>query len=91
MCTSHVAVMEFIEAFGIWAEESLLKRLCQASFFSIMADNGIPEEHFFGNSTSKKADTESASFHNFILFNGDHIGCKRNRLTSVTTFLYFLL
>ena len=36
--TSHVAVVEFIEALGIWVEESLLKRLCQASYFSIMAD-----------------------------------------------------
>ena len=35
--TSHVAVVEFIEALGIWVEESLLKRLCQASWFSIMA------------------------------------------------------
>jgi len=29
--TSHVAVVEFIEAFGIWVEESLLKHLRQAS------------------------------------------------------------
>jgi len=38
VCTSHVAVMEFIEALGIWVEEFLLKCLCQASCFSIMAD-----------------------------------------------------
>lgn len=35
---SKVAVVEFIEAIGLWAEESLLKRLHQASNFSIMAD-----------------------------------------------------
>ena len=38
MYTSHVAVVEFMEALGIWIEESLLKRLHQASCFSIMAD-----------------------------------------------------
>ena len=36
--TSHVAVVEFIEALGILVEESLLKQLRQASYFSIMAD-----------------------------------------------------
>ena len=36
--TSYVAVVEFIEALGIWVEESLLKRHRQASYFSIMAD-----------------------------------------------------
>ena len=36
--TSHVAVAGFIEALGTWVEESLLKRLHQASCFSIMAD-----------------------------------------------------
>ena len=36
--TSHVAVAEFIEALGTRVEESLLKHLCQASCFSIMAD-----------------------------------------------------
>jgi hypothetical protein len=36
--TSHVAVVEFMEALGTWVEESLLKRLRQASCFSIMAD-----------------------------------------------------
>ena len=36
--TSHVAIAEFIEALGTWIEESLLKRLRQASCFSIMAD-----------------------------------------------------
>ena len=35
--TSKVAVVEFVEAIGVWAEESLLKRLHQASNFSIMA------------------------------------------------------
>ena len=38
MYTSHVAVVEFIEALRIWVEESLLKQLRQASYFSIMAD-----------------------------------------------------
>ena len=32
-------VAEFVEAFGLWAEESLLKHLHQASNFSIMADD----------------------------------------------------
>ena len=36
--TSKVAVVEFVEAIGVWAEESLLKCLRQASNFSIMAD-----------------------------------------------------
>ena len=36
--TSHIAVVEFMEALGTWVEESLLKRLRQASCFSIMAD-----------------------------------------------------
>ncbi len=36
--TSKVAVVEFVEAGGLWAEECLLKRLRQASHFSIMAD-----------------------------------------------------
>ena len=36
--TSHIAVVEFIEALGIWIEESLLKRLHNASNYSIMAD-----------------------------------------------------
>ena len=35
---SKIAVVEFIDAIGLWAEESLLKRLCQAPFYSIMAD-----------------------------------------------------
>jgi len=36
--TSHIAVVDFIEALGKSVEESLLKRLRQASYFSIMAD-----------------------------------------------------
>ena len=38
MYTSHIAVMEFMEALGTWVKEFLLKRLHQASRFSIMAD-----------------------------------------------------
>ena len=38
MYTSHVAVAEFVEALGTWVEESLLKRLQQASYYSLMAD-----------------------------------------------------
>ena len=38
MYTSHIAVVEFIEALGMWIVESILKRLCQTSCFSIMAD-----------------------------------------------------
>ena len=38
MYTSRIAVTEFIEALGTWVEESLLKRLHQAPFYSIMAD-----------------------------------------------------
>ena len=30
--------MQFVEALGQWVEESLLKRLCQAPFYSLMAD-----------------------------------------------------
>ena len=36
--SSHIAVVEFMEALGTWAEEFLLKRFHQASCFSIMAD-----------------------------------------------------
>ena len=36
--TSYIAVVEFKEALGTWVEEFLLKRLHQASCFSIMAD-----------------------------------------------------
>ena len=36
--TSKIAVVEFVEAVGLWAEECLLKHLHQASNFSIMAD-----------------------------------------------------
>ena len=38
MYTSRIAVTEFIEALGTWVEESLLKHLHQAPFYSIMAD-----------------------------------------------------
>ena len=36
--TSHIAVVEFVEALGTWIEEALLKRLQQASYYSIMTD-----------------------------------------------------
>ena len=36
--TSHAADTECIEALGIWVEESQLKRLHEASYSSIMAD-----------------------------------------------------
>lgn len=36
--TSRGAVVDFIEALGTWVEESVLKRLQKAQFFSIMAD-----------------------------------------------------
>lgn len=36
--TSKDSVVEFIEALGQWVEESLLKRVHQAPFFSLMAD-----------------------------------------------------
>ena len=36
--TSKMAVVEFVEALGTWVEESLLERLQQAPFYSIMAD-----------------------------------------------------
>ena len=38
MYTSHIAVVEFMEALRTWVEEFLLKCLHQASCFSIMAD-----------------------------------------------------
>ena len=38
MYTSRIAVTEFFEALGTWVEESLLKHLHQAQFYSIMAD-----------------------------------------------------
>ena len=36
--TSKVAVVEFLDAIGIWVEKTLLKRLRQAPYYSIMAD-----------------------------------------------------
>ena len=36
--TSHIAVVEFVEALGTWIEEALLKRLQQACYYSIMTD-----------------------------------------------------
>ena len=36
--TSKDAVIDFIEAIGQWVEESLLKHLHQARYFSLMAD-----------------------------------------------------
>ncbi len=36
--TSHVAVVEFVEALGTWVEECTLKRLQKAPYYSIMAD-----------------------------------------------------
>ena len=36
--TSHIPVVEFVEALGTWVEEALLKCLQQASYYSIMAD-----------------------------------------------------
>ena len=38
MYTSHIAVVEFMEALGTWVQESIVKRLCQTSCFSVMAD-----------------------------------------------------
>ena len=38
MHTSKMAVVEFENALGTWVEESLLKWLHKAPFFSIMAD-----------------------------------------------------
>ena len=36
MCTSKIAVVEFVNALGTWVEESLLKRLHKAPFFRII-------------------------------------------------------
>ena len=36
--TSHIAIVEFVEALGTWVEEALLKCLEQVSYYSIMAD-----------------------------------------------------
>ena len=36
--TSRVAVVEFIESLGTWVEESILKRLKNASMYSLMVD-----------------------------------------------------
>ena len=36
--TSLVAVVEFVEAIGIWVEEVVLERLRKPSFYRIMAD-----------------------------------------------------
>ena len=38
MYTSKMALVEFVNALGTWLEESPLKRLQKAPFFSIMAD-----------------------------------------------------
>ena len=67
VCTSYVSVVEFMDALRTWVEEFLLKLLCQASCFSIMADEctdvstiedmfiycRVAEEHLFaGNCRS---------------------------------------
>ena len=72
--TSKIAVVEFIEAVGLWAEENLLKRLHQASCFSLMADEctveelsiscrwgegGVPVEHFLEIVPLKSADAKT--------------------------------
>ena len=36
--TSKDAVIDFAETIGMWVEKSLLKRLCQARYFSLLAD-----------------------------------------------------
>ena len=36
--TSHIAVVEFVEALGTWVEESTVKRLQKAPYYSIMVD-----------------------------------------------------
>ena len=36
--TSRIAVLDFIEAMGIWVEESILKRLQKAAVYSLMAN-----------------------------------------------------
>ena len=75
MYTSHVAVVEFVQALGTWVEESILQ---QASHYSIMADEctdittveemsvfcrweekGIPEEHFLEIIHFRQANAES--------------------------------
>ena len=38
MYTSKMAVAEFVNALGTWVQESPLKRIHKAPFFSIMAD-----------------------------------------------------
>lgn len=38
MYTSHIAVVEFVEALATWVKESLLKWLKKAAYYSIMAD-----------------------------------------------------
>ena len=63
--------MGFVEAVGSWVEQSLLKQVQQAQFYSIMADectnittveelsrvkDGVPVEHFLGILPLKKAD-----------------------------------
>ena len=50
---SKVAAVEFVETVGLWAEESMFIRLCQASNFCIVADkctdvttiNSLPVEY----------------------------------------------
>lgn len=46
MYTSQTAVAEFIEAIGIWIEESMLKCLHKTTFYSIMADECISYTFF---------------------------------------------
>ena len=38
MYTSRTAVVDFIEALGTWVEDSILKRLQNVPFFSVMTD-----------------------------------------------------
>ena len=36
--TSKDAITDFIEAIGLWVEKCLLKRVCRAQYFSLLAD-----------------------------------------------------
>ena len=66
--TSKVAVVEFVEAISVWAEESLLKRLRQASNFSIMADECTDVTTIEELSIFQRRDTSRELFGNHRLF-----------------------
>ena len=62
--TSKITVFEFLEALGTWVEETLLKHLDQAPFYSIMADE--LRNYLFSANGQKTANLCNTSLNLFV-------------------------